>query len=309
MRNLTIATFISNKEKINHDFFEFIEDLINDIRVEVIVYTDYDLNFKKQNYRIKQVVSEGKTKYSRIIHLLNNAMFNKILCIDNDVRIEWDNLKIFIRKCFDKDYDLAWGKIKTYKQRGIISRLVEVDKTLSHDILRPSLWKMKIGISVPGQIFFLDRNKFHLLLEVDDTVFDDLTIGICAKENGLSVYSSNLVLGFENPKLSTKELIKQRKRWAQGFAETLYNNKKNKMLTYILIHGFIYHLLWVLAWLIILAIAQANRLFGIFAWLAVCSILLKGQIGKLLWGMLYSIVFPLLHLMWLMYCIKSYRKL
>ena len=167
------------------------------------------------------------------------------MCIDNDITINYNNLKKFVIEFIDSKYAIGWGKIKTKNVKKFIPQLIKIDKNLSHDFIRPLLWKAKIGISIPGQIFVLKKDKFIDKLPKIDTVYDDLTIGMIARKNNFEYFYSKLFLGSELPKGNFVDLIKQRIRWSKGMAQSIFNGIRYNMLKFVLIHSFMYHMLWI----------------------------------------------------------------
>ena len=303
MPKLTIATFISNSEKNNKSFEKFCVLLSKKFDIEVIVFTDRKIQIKEKN--VKQIVQKNATKYKRIIELIKICNSENILCIDNDITISSDALEKFVKNFLYNDFELAWGKIKAKKTDGLFSNLIRIDKNLSHDYIRPLLWKMNIGISIPGQIFMMKKNSFINKLPGEDTVYDDLTIGMIARKYKLKVYYSNCILGQEMPKCSFHELIKQRKRWAKGFAQSLKTGKKEKMLRYTLIHGFSYHFLWIIFYLILVLIGLKSYIVSILIFLITGIILSENSIKDFFYAIMYMVIFPNVHIIWGIELIKN----
>lgn len=254
-KGVTIATFISNKEKDSKEFYDTIQFFEkNFCNIEIIVFSDYEIKDK----RYKNIVTPQMTKYRRIKILLQEARYNDILCFDNDITIDKKNIINFIKSCFDKDYSIAWGKIKAKKIKGFVPKLINIDKNLSHNYIRPFLWNIKLGISLPGQIFMINKQYFKQNLPNIDTVYDDLMIGAVVRKQNLPVYSVKDVLGYEKPKENIEQLLKQRVRWAKGLAETIIFNRKSRVLLYILLHAFAFNLLWLPVYVMIYYIFKIN---------------------------------------------------
>ncbi len=309
-KNLTIATFISNNEQFNNDVIEIVKYLKRDYCVELIVFSnklilDYDKN-------VKQIISDNTTKYKRIIKLIEISKNNNILCLDNDITTNKVNLKKFIDYCFTVDYSIAWGKIKSIKLDNFVSHLVAIDKNLSHDYIRPFLWKMNVGISLPGQIFMINKKYYIEKFSIVDTVYDDLAIGITTKKYNMPVYFTKDILGYETPKVSFKELIKQRKRWSNGFAQIIYNNRNSRMEKYVLLHGFMYHLLWIPFYIILILLFFVNLILSLIYLLVFSIILSRKKFIDIFWSFIYIIIFPFVHIIWFVYfninLIKQYSN-
>lgn len=296
MSELTIATFISNTEKYNNNFFDFCTLLGKKINIDIIIFTDKKLNIKNNN--VRQIIQKNTTKYKRIIELIKICNSENILCIDNDITIYFNELKKFVNDFILGDSDLAWGKIKAKHTQGLIPNLIRIDKNLSHDYIRPFLWKMNIGVSIPGQIFIMKKKNFINNLPDKDTVYDDLTLGMIARKCNLKVYYSKSTLGEELPKENFTNLIIQRKRWAKGFAQSIETSKNIGMLKFVIIHGFMYHLLWIVYYLILILIGMKSKEISIIFFLLVGIFLAEFSLKDFFYAILYMIIFPLVHVIW-----------
>lgn len=296
MKCITIATFISKNEYENKKIYETINYLKKYFRVDVIIFSDNEMENK--NKGIKTIITPKMTKYRRIQILLNEAESNDILCIDNDIEPNRENILNFINKCLKVNYSIAWGKVKAQKTKGVISKIINIDKNLSHDYIRPTLWKMNIGISLPGQIFMINKKYFKDKLPKIDTVYDDLMIGAVAREKHYPIFFVKEILGYEKPKKNIIELLQQRIRWAKGLAETIMYNRKNKVLPFILLHGFFFNLLWFPIYLIIFTLIKINLLLGLFMIALISYLLTEKDIREIIWSIMYMIVFPLVYVVW-----------
>lgn len=303
MKSLTIATFISNNEKCNENFLKFIEYIQKELSVKVIIFTDQKI--ENINHNFKQIVKNKTTKYKRIIQLIKLSETNNILCIDNDITIDYKNLKNFITEFIDSKYAIGWGKIRTININKFIPQLIKIDKNLSHDFIRPLLWKLKLGISIPGQIFALKKDKFIDKLPKIDTVYDDLTIGMIARKNNFEYFYSKSYLGSEFPKENFIDLIKQRIRWSKGMAQSIFNGIKYNMLNFVLIHAFMYHMLWIPYYILLFIISKYNLIFASILFLLVSMILSEVKIKDILWAICYMLIFPIIHSIWFIFFIYN----
>ena len=296
-KSITIATFITSYEKKNENFFSVVEFLSEDFDTEYFVFSDDGIIRNGSPLENQEVC---KTKFKRIEKSLKLAKNDIILCIDNDTIVDKENLKSFLQEAFERDFSLAWGKIGSQKIGGFIPNLIGIDKNLSHNIIRPFLWKMNIGISIPGQIFCINRTYFSGKLENYDTVFDDLTLGLICKKENMPVFFSGLTLGYERPKGNFSELVRQRIRWAKGFSETLRYSKKMCTQRFVVLHGIVYHFLWILFFLFfVLSIYFNLEEIAILFLILLVLILAKFSFRQLLFALCYIIIFPFIHIIWM----------
>ena len=164
---------------------------------------------------------------------------------------------------------------------------------------------MNIGISVPGQVFMVHKDRFYKDLKRIDTVFDDLTIGLCAKKNGYLVEYSKLILGYETASEDFATLFRQRIRWAKGFSETIINNADSKSIIYVLLHGAAYHLSTVSVDAILLWLLKAYPNSALFSLLVILGIISEGEMKELPFAACYMVVFPFIHLVWMIALINN----
>ena len=305
-KSLTIATFISKNENFNNDLDKLINYLSDEYEIETYIFSDKK-ELIKDNYFLK--VNNGQTKYARILELLNCSKNNDILCIDNDIITEKENIKTFLKNSLNIDYSISWGKIKAHNPNNFVSNLVEIDKNLTHDIIRPISWKLKFGISLPGQVFLINKNYFANKLLSNDTVYDDLAIGLIVRHYNMPVYFTDLILGYEEPKRTVKSLVRQRKRWAQGLAEIIHISANMSSQKYVLIHGLIYNLLWLPIDIILIISLLYSKILFLVLFLFIILSLSSKKIKNIFWAFVYILLFWIIYVIWFFEFIKNLKKL
>lgn len=302
---ISIVTFISGHETFSSDFLDlliFFEK--QHIKTQAYVFVEkYNEEIPEH---ISQIVMPATTKYTRIMSIVDISIYKTILFIDNDITINKTELLCFINKYMVGDYALGWGRISTTINAGLVPGMIEIDKILSHNIIRPALWKMNIGVSLPGQIFILNKEYYCGNMSEKDTVYDDLALGVVTKHFNFPYMCSSAYLGTEMPKLNIKELCKQRRRWAQGFAETIVNNLGEDVFKYIIIHGIAYHFLLFFLWCgIFYLIKNQNYDFAIGLVILFSCVLSWGKVERVLSSFLYLCIFPFIHIVWSMEFFKK----
>lgn len=297
-KKITIATFISNNEAKNKDFDNLCKLLSKSYDVDVYIYSDRKIDTSFNN------VVKKETKYFRIIDLIERVKEKDILFVDNDIMIDKENILKFVDEVADIDYGLAWGIIRTSQQKNFVEKLIDIDKLKSHYIIRPISWELNFGISLPGQVFMLNKDYYINNMPKINTLYDDLEIGAIAKENNIPVKYTKYILGYEKPKSTVKQLVAQRKRWAQGLAQIIHINRKTKVNKYVIIHGLIFNMLWLPVDILLI-------LTGIYNIYAFCALLLllsfwynNFSIRKLLYAICYILLFWIIYVIWLSNIIK-----
>lgn len=111
-------------------------------------------------------------------------------------------------------------------------------------------------------------------------------------------------MGEEYPKGNFVNLLKQRKRWARGMAQSIQNSKKINMTKFVILHAFIYHLLWIVFYLLLILIGIYSLPIASIIFLLICIMLSEFHIKDALWSFIYMITFPIIHSIWLINFIK-----
>lgn len=279
-------------------------------RISSAFYQKYSNNFKvviccekyfeisEKEYEIEFMEMAG-TKYRRLISLLEKDDSRYYLSIDNDIAGNINELLHFVNIMVDYNYEVGWGRIRAKRQKGFISNMVAVDKLLSHNIIRPLLWKFGVGISIPGQVFCIKGESFRGKLIELDTFLDDLALGLYVNINQSKKYVIPTILGEEQPNSRFSGLWKQRSRWAIGYSTILKAvNDKKEYKSKVVIHGLSYHFSWVLNWMIIILVAFIFWPAAIVYIFLISTLIAKKDIGILFYSIIYQLVFPIFHIRW-----------
>lgn len=310
---LGLVTFHRDLEGFTKSFSDLAKALHHKTqKLEVIVFVDRLTPNKKEIEGIpfRQVEMPKTTKYKRILHLLDISDMDYFLFIDNDIESHIEKTVNFVENMMKSGAAIGWGKIMAMRETSITGKVVAVDKLLSHNFIRPLLWRLHLGISVPGQCFIIKANAFKNKIAQFDTFLDDISFGILVQMTKMKVYIEKNTLGYEKPNSQLKQLFVQRKRWANGFTSILYNMRDNKVAKlYLSIHALFYHFSWILFWGIFISIfVQSGVLAGTYFVLALC-ILCGRHINLWIPAALYTVIFPILHLYWFKNCFSNYMKL
>ena len=282
------------------------EDFMGDFKV--VICCEEMIHVPQSNYEIDIFLKKG-TKYRKLISLMENDDSLYYLSIDNDISGNVPAIRQFVKKIMSQRVDIGWGRIYVDSPHGLISNLVGVDKLLSHNLIRPTVWRLGVGISVPGQIFCIKGGRFRGNLINLDTFLDDLALGLYVNVNNCKKYIVNKNLGYERPNNHFWGLWNQRKRWAIGYGSILKGVFGiNKYRWKVIIHGLGYHFSWILNWAI--AGLLLVKFFPIcILYLIFLSIIIVGKNLKMLpYAFLYQFIFPLFHVVWMISLVRFLSK-
>jgi cellulose synthase/poly-beta-1,6-N-acetylglucosamine synthase-like glycosyltransferase len=308
MLDLLIVTYLRKDEALTTEILEIgnrLHDCYPKTTMEVIVDTDSAVVPEKTVCPIKFALLQG-TKFSKLTEVLQRTRSRYILSLDNDIAADLSNLVSLVTQTVDGDYDLSWARIHTRHVSTIISRLVEVDKLVSHTLLRPLLWKHHLGVTIPGQCFLLKTVCFRGQLPKTDTFLDDLSIGLYAAKHRLKYLYVDDVVAYELPAYSFVDLWKQRLRWATGFRQSMSCTTltmRDKRLLYF--HAFCYHFVPVLHQ-VSLAFLFPWYPLPCSIWLAALALLIsRTQLWAFWAAVVYILIFPIFHLGWWWHLLRS----
>ena len=182
--NICLLTYLRKSEILTNSLISLANDIYSEFgnQFEFVIYSEVPVEYKKLRMNVVNKVLLS-TKYIRILDCLENCTYDYILSADNDIspnnKLLIDRFKLFMHS----NCEICWGKIGTQNADGMISKFVSVDKLLSHNLIRPLLWKIGVGISIPGQLFFMKTDSFRDHLGAFDTYLDDLAIGLYVSIN------------------------------------------------------------------------------------------------------------------------------
>lgn len=310
--HIKIVTYMRTYEYVN-DGLRNAVDLLKtlDSDVECIIFTDCARNFDGQmDVLVNNMVYPG-TKYVRLLNLINREQDNCLyLSIDNDMVLDSKNFINYVRDCVDRNVDFSWARLMAQDNSKVVSKLVSVDKLLSHNIIRPLLWKIGVGLSIPGQCFLIRPLAFKNQLYEIDTFLDDLALGAYINEHfkTLNIYISDEVIGYEFPNDTIKGLCRQRKRWAKGFYQILRASTGKKYFYKLCIHGIAYHMNWLFHWLLILFFVRLNKYIAVAYIFCFAIFITNNRKSYCLWGVLYQFVFPIFHCVWIINLIRGKKN-
>ncbi|MDE7432118.1 MAG: glycosyltransferase family 2 protein [Lachnospiraceae bacterium] len=285
--------FTEDLDRISSEFYKRYRD-----KFKIVICCEKYFDIRGTKYDVEFMEMSG-TKYRRLISLMEKDDSKYYLSIDNDIAGNISELLDFAHIMLRDDYEVGWGRIRAKRQKGFISNMVAVDKLLSHNIIRPLLWKFDVGISIPGQVFCIKGESFRGKLIQLDTFLDDLALGLYVNINGSKKYVISAVLGEEQPNSKFVGLWKQRSRWAIGYSTILKAVRdKKEYRNKVIIHGLSYHFSWILNWLVIISLVLLFWPSAIGYMFLISILIARKDVSLLFYALVYQLVFPIFHIKW-----------
>lgn len=301
MAELAIVTYLRAEERLTPELIDIGNQLHRrypGLVMELYAESESALPASGADFPIRVTQAQG-TKYRKLLHALQGTGHRYLLSLDNDIAANIPGLLRLVAQTMDGGFDLGWGRVHSRRVSSAISRLVAVDKLLSHSVLRPSLWRLHLGVSIPGQCFLLKADRFKGSLPGTDTFLDDLSIGLHAAKHRLRYHYGRDVVAFELPSYSFAVLWRQRSRWATGFRQSLSCatlTRQDRRLLWV--HAFCYHLLPILHLAALAALALLAPLAGAAWWVAQALLITRHEPRAFPAALAYPLLFPLFHVGW-----------
>jgi hypothetical protein len=222
------------------------------------------------------------TKLSKIRRLAALAGADLICICDPDMRFDAEACVQVLERAVtwsrQRAEVVAFGIIEGSDNGSLLSRVVALDKWVSHRVLRRWLWECGIGITLPGQFLIASAGLLRVLDPGVDTYLDDLYLGWIARTRGVKVLRVPVVVGEEQTRATWGSLMSQRVRWMKGlarlFVHLLWRPKGALLLTihFLAYHGLPIVMLLGLVYLSTLSLLAAATTFSaLVALMAWCS--------------------------------------
>lgn len=248
----------------------------------------------------KVILLQTGTKLSKLRQFSHHVESEYVCICDPDVTIESNAVAKVFRSILDAPRDVssvvAYGVIGCRENADLLSRVIAIDKWLSHRVIRPMLWRLNIGITIPGQFLVLSTSVLRSISPTVDSYLDDLYLGWIVRSRGGTVLRVNEVIGFEEPRSSWSTLLTQRIRWMRGlFTLVGHLARQPKAIAFLAIHYVAYHGLPILFLFTItcLAVFSLAGALIVFATIVACLAILSRQ--TIAAAATYVMLFPLLH--------------
>ena len=244
-------------------------------------------------------VPEG-TKLSKLRQFSHTADSDFICVSDPDLVVRSDSIRKVVAQAIEaSDGDsevVSFGLVECRDDGTLLSSVIAIDKWLSHRVLRPMLWRYRLGITIPGQFLVLSTSVLQRLDPAVDSYLDDLYLGWIARSTGVRVLRVPAVVGHEESRSTWTSLLTQRLRWMRGlFSLVRHLSRQPMALGFLTIHFIAYHGIPIL-WLICIVTLAMFVPVGAIALLA-ATVLTISRLSQqsLIAAATFSLLFPLLH--------------
>jgi len=202
---------------------------------------------------LRTIVVPKGTKLSKLRIFSKHSQSPLVCIVDPDMELDISSavdsvLRALASQQTDVDA-IVYGVVAAQATNSWLAQLIELDKLWSHRVLRPSLWALGVGITLPGQFLIVSSKLLQRLDASVDTFLDDLYLGLLVRES-LTARPIRLpaVVGRERVRCSWFSLLAQRIRWMKGFFALLCAFwRRPPAAAYLLVHYGAYHALPIVA--------------------------------------------------------------
>lgn len=245
------------------------------------------------------IVPSG-TKLSKIRRLAKLVETDLFLICDPDLTIREDGCRAVVSSALKEAVlgteVVAFGVVQGKSDGTLLSQIIAVDKWLSHRVLRPLLWLIGIGVTVPGQFLVVSSSMLRSLNPAVDSYLDDLYLGWVARRRGVRVLRVAMIVGEEDPRSSWVSLLTQRVRWMKGIISLSGHLARHpSALALIGVHYFAYHGIPILWMTLVVLLGCANLYAGVGVVLCLATVMSVLSGRSILACTAFLGVFPLVH--------------
>jgi cellulose synthase/poly-beta-1,6-N-acetylglucosamine synthase-like glycosyltransferase len=255
------------------------------------------------------------TKLSKIRRLASSADADLICICDPDLQLDAEGCRlIFCRAAVESrggDEVVAFGIVEGRDNGSLLSRVVALDKWLSHRVIRRVLWGIGAGITLPGQFLVVSLGLLRRLDPVVDSYLDDLYLGWIARSQGIKVHRLPVVVGKEDARATWGGLLAQRLRWMKGLARLFRHLARHPSAIFLLtVHFLAYHGLPILLLSSLVALGVVSPLLGMTTFSAITVLLARCSGRSYRTTATFLVAFPIFHclatLLWWVPTSRSY---
>ncbi len=225
-------------------------ELIHSVDVDLVVLSETEFPLDRASIF---VVPEG-TKLSKLRRLACTVESDLVCICDPDVEVSLAGATAILEEAIKASSMgqevVAFGMIDCHDNGTLLARVVAIDKWMSHRVIRPFLWTIGLGITLPGQFLVLSTSVLKRIDPAVDSYLDDLYLGWIARSSGVSVRRVSVVAGAEESRSAWSTLLTQRLRWMHGLANLFSHLSRHPSAVLLLsVHFIAYHglpILWML---------------------------------------------------------------
>lgn len=254
------------------------------------------LNAHRHIPNVQSVVVPEGTKLSKIRGYARNLSSRFVCVCDPDLAICPAGVASVAEQAVQEMPEIAFGLIDCQADGTVLSGIIAIDKWLSHYVLRPILWRLGIGITVPGQFLIVSTDLLKRLEPSVDSYLDDLYFGLFARLQRAKVLRIAKTIGEEESRSHWSSLLAQRIRWMRGLVSLLRHHQSNpRALGFLITHFFGYHVLPIIWFTGLAIIAHSNSFAALLV--LVTGILVLSRLTRQPFhvAFVFLIAFPLIH--------------
>ena len=242
------------------------------------------------------------TKLSKIRRLADLIEADLVCICDPDLTVNEEACRLIFGRAAAEIRNgndvVAFGIVEGSDDGTMLSRVIALDKWLSHRVLRRFLWQSGVGITVPGQFLIVSSRLLRSLNPGVDSYLDDLYLGWLARRQGVRVQRVPVVVGAEEPRTNWYSLLTQRVRWMRGLACLFGHLAAYPSALFLLsVHYIAYHGLPILMVFSVLLLAFVNPICSLAVFLGLAFLLARLSGQSVLTAVTYMGVFPAVHLL------------
>jgi cellulose synthase/poly-beta-1,6-N-acetylglucosamine synthase-like glycosyltransferase len=255
------------------------------------------------------------TKLSKIRRFARFFDADLICICDPDMRVDAESCRLVFGRAATElcrgNEVVAFGIVDGRDTGSLLSRVVAMDKWLSHRVVRRVLWGLGVGITLPGQFLVVSAGLLRRLDHDVDSYLDDLYLGWIARSQGVNVHRLPVVVGEEDARATWSGLLAQRLRWMKGLARLFRHLAGHPSGIFLLtVHFLAYHGLPILLLSSLVSLSVVSPLLALTTLSAMIVLLARCSGRSYRTTATFLVAFPIVHclatLLWWVPASRSY---
>lgn len=242
------------------------------------------------------------TKLSKL-RSATSLITSDLVCIcDPDFTITEEGCRTVLQRAAEalraSNEVVAFGILEGRDNGTLLSKVIAIDKWISHRILRRFLWSLGVGITLPGQFLILSPGLLRKLDSDVDSYLDDLYLGLVARKHHVRVQRLPIMVGQEDPRTSWGSLLTQRLRWMRGLVSLFAHLRTQPASVMLLVaHYAAYHGLPILIMVGIICLVTLRPVVGAGVFLSMAFVLAVMSKRSFVSAVVFLAIFPAVHLL------------
>ena len=176
--------------------------------------------------RVRVLTQPNRGKARALNHAIREARHNVLVALDADTILRQGTIEKLVRHFHDEKVGAVSGNARVGNRKSWITRFQSIEYICGFNLDRRALDLLNAITVVPGAVGAWRKD----LIEqaggfADDTLAEDADLTLAIRRNGYTIRYEETALAYTEAPESTRDLAKQRFRWAFGTLQTAWKHR------------------------------------------------------------------------------------